>query len=77
MITTLTMTKLTSDTAFNETPHQYMSPPRLIRIIKIVETTMREEAISRPDRMTLTMKTVNKDIPSDLPRSSHMVRYCS
>ena len=77
MITLLTITKLTRDTALSEIFQIYISPMRLIIIIVMVHNTTNEDAKSRPDKIMLTKNTVIRDTPSDLETSVHMVKYCS
>ena len=71
------MTRFTRETALREMFHQYMRPPRSIKIMTIVMRTTMEEATSRPDMMTLTMKTVPREIANDFNVSCHIVKYCS
>merc|ERR1712142_34236 len=71
------MTKLTKETAFREMSHQYINPPKLVRIMKMIVTIMAADLRSIPMRKNVTKKIAANDMPRDCKVSSHIVRYCS
>ena len=73
----LTITRLTSETAFRVMCHQYIRPPMLTTIIVIVITTTMDENTSRPISRNVTTKIAARDTPMLNKVSGHVVRYCS
>lgn len=74
---TLTTTRLTKDTAFNDIFHQYIKPIRLTTMVKTVNATIAAECISRPRSKNVATNTAAIDKERLLKVSGHIVKYCS
>lgn len=73
----LTITKLTNDTAFNDTFHAYIKPAKSTMIIKDVIKIITDENMLKSVKINDATNTTANELPIDINTSVQMSKYCS
>ena len=71
------ITRLTKEIAFRVMSHQYIRPPMLTTIRRMIMRLIKDEVISKPMKTYVTQKIAPIEIRRDVIVSLHIVRYCS